>query len=56
MLVLSRKKGQTIVIDGTTTVKVYSIRGNTVRLAVDAPKKIPVHRKEVQDQIERGKR
>ena len=47
MLVLSRKKQEQIVIDEDILVTVVDIRGNKVRLGVDAPKDVPVHRKEV---------
>ena len=57
MLVLSRKKNESIVIDGRFTVTVIEIRGDKVRLGVDAPKEVPVHRKEVHEAIlrEEGK-
>jgi len=57
MLVLSRKKNESIVIDGRFTVTVLEIRGDKVRLGVDAPKEVPVHRKEVHEAIlrEEGK-
>jgi carbon storage regulator len=47
MLVLSRKESESIVINGSITIVVAEIRGNRVRLAVKAPKDVPVHRKEV---------
>ena len=53
MLVLSRKEGESIVIDGKITVTVVSVRGGQVRFGVDAPKEVSVHRKEVADAIER---
>jgi len=57
MLVLSRQKGEAIVIgDGLITVIVQEIRGDKVRLAFEAPKDISIHRKEVQDAIEREKK
>ena len=54
MLVLSRKKDERIVIDGRIEVKVVEIRGKTVRLAIDAPREVPVHRQEVFEAIESG--
>ena len=51
MLVLSRKKQEQIVIDGDILVTVVDIRGDKVRLGVDAPKDVPVHRKEVHTAI-----
>ena len=53
MLVLSRKKNESIIIDGRITVLVIEIRGDKVRLGVDAPKEVPVHRKEVYEAIRR---
>ena len=47
MLVLSRHRNQQIVIGDEITVTVLSIRGETVRLGIDAPTRIPVHREEV---------
>lgn len=47
MLVLSRKKNESIVIDDTIIVTVVEIRGDKVRLGIQAPKEVPVHRSEV---------
>ena len=47
MLVLSRKKNESIVIDDNIVVTVVEIRGDKVRLGIEAPKEVPVHRKEV---------
>jgi carbon storage regulator len=54
MLVLSRKKNESIVINNDITVVVVEIRGDKVRLGVEAPREVPVHRKEVYDAIKRG--
>ena len=54
MLVLSRKKNESIVINNDITIVVVEIRGDKVRLGVDAPKEIPVHRREVYDAIQRN--
>jgi len=53
MLVLSRKKNESIVINNDITIVVVEIRGDKVRLGVEAPKEIPVHRREVFDAIRR---
>lgn len=53
MLVLSRTLDQTIVIGNTIRVTVLDIRGDRVRLGIVAPKEIPVHRQEVQNEIDR---
>ena len=54
MLVLSRKKNESIVIDDDITIVVVEIRGDKVRLGVEAPKEVPVHRREVYDAIKRN--
>jgi len=54
MLVLSRKKNESIVINDDITIVVVEIRGDKVRLGVEAPKEVPVHRREVFDAIHRG--
>lgn len=51
MLVLSRKINEQIVIDGNITVTVVDIRGDKVRLGIDAPLEVPVHRGEIYDAI-----
>ena len=53
MLVLSRQKDQRIMIGDTIEITVVDIRGDKVRLGINAPTKIPVHRKEVYDAIQR---
>jgi carbon storage regulator len=47
MLVLSRKRGERIVIGTDVTVTVLEVRGDRVRLGFDAPVEVPVHREEV---------
>ncbi len=54
MLVLSRKKNESIIINDDITVVVVEIRGDKVRLGVEAPKEVPVHRREVFDAIHRN--
>ena len=54
MLVLSRKKNESIVINNDITIVVVEIRGDKVRLGVVAPKEVPVHRREVYDAIKRN--
>ena len=51
MLVLSRKKNESIVINNDIVVTVVEIRGDKVRLGIVAPKEVPVHRQEVFDAI-----
>ncbi|MCY2994135.1 MAG: carbon storage regulator CsrA [Planctomycetota bacterium] len=54
MLVLSRKKNESIVINNDITIVVVEIRGDKVRLGVEAPKEVPVHRREVYEAIKRS--
>ena len=51
MLVLSRKKNESIVINNDISVTVVEIRGDKGRLGIVAPKEVPVHRQEVFDAI-----
>lgn len=51
MLVLSRKKEEEIVINGDIIVKVVDINNGVVKLGIEAPKDVPVHRREVQLKI-----
>lgn len=53
MLVLSRKKDEKIIIGDSITLMVIEIRGDKVRLGIEAPKEIAVHRQEVYDAIVR---
>jgi carbon storage regulator len=52
MLVLSRKKNESIIINDHITVTVVEIRGDKVRLGIDAPKDISVHRREIFEAIQ----
>lgn len=52
MLALTRKKGESIVVGDDIEVVVLGITGEQVRLGIIAPKKIPVHRKEIYEQIQ----
>jgi carbon storage regulator len=53
MLVLTRKKNESIVIRDDIVIMVIEIRGDKVRLGFDAPKDVPVHRQEVYEAIKR---
>ena len=53
MLVLSRKRDESIIIGDNVVVTVVDIRGDKVRLGIEAPKEVPVHRREVYDAIQR---
>ena len=54
MLVLSRKTNESIVINNEITIVVVEIRADKVRLGVEAPKEVPVHRREVYDAIKKA--
>jgi carbon storage regulator len=54
MLVLTRSKGERIVIgkDGDIVIHIVEVRGNQVRLGIEAPKDVPVHRHEIYQRIQ----
>ena len=54
MLVLSRKLGESIVIDGRIHVKIVRIEGEVIKIGIDAPDTVPVHRLEVYEEIQRN--
>ena len=56
MLILSRKPGESIVIDGRITVKIIRLDGDIVKLGIEAPREVPVHRQEVYDEIQKNNR
>lgn len=47
MLVLSRRVGESIVIDGRITIKVFEVRGGAVRVGIEAPREVEVLREEL---------
>ncbi|WP_438282270.1 carbon storage regulator CsrA [Pseudomonas alabamensis] len=51
MLILTRKVGETIVINDNIRVTVLAIKGSQIRLGVEAPADVPVHRQEIQERI-----
>jgi len=53
MLILTRRVGETVVIGDDVTVTVLGVKGNQVRLGVNAPKEITVHREEIFERIKR---
>lgn len=56
MLVLSRKKNESIVINDNIVVMVVEVRGDKVRLGIEAPKEVTVHRSEVYEAIKRSEK
>ncbi len=55
MLVLSRKKNESIIINNDVVVTIVEIKGDKIRLGITAPKDVPVHREEVYEAIHHSK-
>lgn len=53
MLVLSRRSGESIIINDNVEVKIVEIKGDYVKVGITAPRSIPVHRKEIFEAIQR---
>jgi len=56
MLVLSRQRDESIIIGDNVVITVVDVRGDKVRLGIEAPREIPVHRREVYEAIQRENR
>lgn len=56
MLVLARKKGESIVINDNIEITVFEIQGDQVKIGIEAPKSVSVHRKEIYREIQEENR
>lgn len=54
MLILSRKPNESVVIDGCILVTIVRVEGEVVKLGIEAPKHVPVHRREVYEEIQKN--
>ena len=54
MLALSRKAGESIIINNDIEIVVLDVKGEQVKLGINAPKSVPIYRKEIYDQIQQA--
>jgi carbon storage regulator len=53
MLILTRHTGQTVMIGDDVTLTILGVKGNQVRIGINAPKNVPIHREEIYERIKR---
>ncbi len=55
MLILTRRVGETVMLGDDVSLTVLGVKGNQVRIGINAPKSVPVHREEIYERIKREK-
>lgn len=55
MLILTRRVGETMMVGDDITVTILGVKGNQIRIGVNAPKDVPVHREEIYQRIQEGR-